>query len=837
MASPFRIFRKHQRILIAVLGLMAMIAFVFLSGPVLDTLLSGSARNPVRVETAAFGDLHLSEIDGLRTQRQVMLNFLARVKDTLSRTEGARGQSVWMVERFLGPEPLSEEAVVDTWLYAKQAERLGVVITNDAINAFIREITEDRITKHQLGQMVAGMRVNQRAFFEVLRHELLAMRLQMMFETSLRGATPGQRWDYYTRLKRQARVEVLPVPVASFTDEIETPDESTLRAFFEAHKDDFPYPSSPEPGFHQPHRVALRYLMGDPEAYAASDVISEEEVRQYYEENKAEFDRFRKNLEQAQDPAGATEQPPAETVPTEPAGEAEPAAREPAQAEQPHPEPASAEPPSDDAPAETDTNTQAADEVEATESEPAEAEPTEAEVSEGDDAEPEADQSSSRAATGPFRLAAFEQEQPEAETTDEEAAVVDVPAEEQGEPAVVDVPADEVPAEKQPVAEQPAEGPSEQPTEKAAEQPTEQPAEEPTEPSEVEPASDAEEAAEPAGPELPTSEPSAEEAAPADAPAQPPKDPLEGPLGDLVRQRLARQKIIEAFAEIEKAVAEYRGKHLRYNIEKLENGKAEPPEPLDLEVLAAEHHLSLGETPLISQFESQDYPIGRSYVDAQTPFPEYAFDDGWPLFLPAQSFDLEGNHYLFWKVDETEERIPEFDDPGVREQVLHAWKMVQAREPARKRAEQLAQQAREADGSLEKVSTGEAAGPVEQPPEFTWLTRGNVPSMMSPGMRPRLSEVPGVEMPGDRFMQTVFDLAPGEIGVAMNEPETIAYVIRAVEFSPSTEVLWAQFEGDSFQSYADVAFREYGKTVRAWEDELKQRAGLKWVPLPEQAAE
>ena len=50
MASPFRVFRKHQKVLIATLGILAMVAFVFLV-PLMSLLGggrgSGGPVNPV----------------------------------------------------------------------------------------------------------------------------------------------------------------------------------------------------------------------------------------------------------------------------------------------------------------------------------------------------------------------------------------------------------------------------------------------------------------------------------------------------------------------------------------------------------------------------------------------------------------------------------------------------------------------------------------------------------------------------------------------------------------------------------------------------------------------
>ena len=59
-------------------------------------------------------------------------------------------------------------------------------------------------------------------------------------------------------------------------------------------------------------------------------------------------------------------------------------------------------------------------------------------------------------------------------------------------------------------------------------------------------------------------------------------------------------------------------------------------------------------------------------------------------------------------------------------------------------------------------------------------------------------------MVGEHFMKTVFGLEPGNVGVAFNAPETVVYVVRPSQFTPSYEVRWKLFEVDDFSKYASV---------------------------------
>ena len=192
--------------------------------------------------------------------------------------------------------------------------------------------------------------------------------------------------------------------------------------------------------------------------------------------------------------------------------------------------------------------------------------------------------------------------------------------------------------------------------------------------------------------------------------------------------------------------------------------------------------------------------------------------------------------YLSWKTEETKERTPKFTDEGVRQQVLRAWKMIEAREPALKAAQSLAAEASKANEPLKKLFADRPDLTAVTPRPFSWMTFGNVAYGSSPSAR--LGTVSEVDSAGEDFMKTVFSLQAGETGVAMNAPQTVAYVIRVTAFSPPQDALWKQFETEDFTKYASVADDDRRKIVRAWLQEIKTSAGFHWEAghKPEQRA-
>ena len=256
-----------------------------------------------------------------------------------------------------------------------------------------------------------------------------------------------------------------------------------------------------------------------------------------------------------------------------------------------------------------------------------------------------------------------------------------------------------------------------------------------------------------------------------------------------------------------------------------DKGSDAPPRP-KLAEMAGKANLEFVETPFVDMSQVVQLPIGSSTIDGSTYFVRAVFqDNGYPEFRPGVSEDVQGNQYLFWIVGEKPERVPEFDDEGIREEVLKAWKMIEARKLAEKEAESLIEKAKKAGKSLKDEFGGKPGIDVLEPPAFTWLTLGMAPSM---SMRPRFDDVKGVEMPGRDFMKAVFSLAPGQFGVAMNNPETVAYAVEMIKTEPPSRNLWEDFRDDDFSKYVSVAYQDQFERISTWRKDLEEEAGLKW---------
>ena len=777
MANPFRVFRRHQRVLIASLGLMAMISFVFL--PQCGTGGGGDVamRDTDVVTSTRYGNLRESQIQRLQRDRTLVLNFLRHGKELAARSlpaASANDYRAYMLMRmpdFLGEA--TEENVVNTWLLAQRGAELGVVMGDDAVINFVKQQTEDRLGDQQVRDVLRQLGSSDIQLLEAIRRELVAQQVLQMHWTSLAAATPAQRYDAFCRLNRQASVELAALSVDKFLGQVPDPSEQAVAELFAKHKDQLPQSGSPEPAFREPYRATIEYIRADLDKFVDAKAVTDAEIEKYYNENK---DNYRQPELPTLDEKKASEP---EKKPAEP--EKKPAAPEkktaaPAKAEA-KPDVKTAEPKKEAAP-------------EAKKTEPAPAkkadEPKAEKKADEKKAPPAGDKKTSAAGSAsPFRLASYAEEKP-AKPADAK------PAEAKPAAAKPAAPAAAKPAEAKPVAEKPA----------AAK------------PADAKPAAQG-------GPSLEMPKLSQPAAPP--APKYLPLEKVKEEIRGLVARRSATKKMQAALEPL-------RDELKREAVKAARNAKgdalAAEYAKVDVKALAARAKLELARWELISAREVEASELGQATVQGNQPFMQYAFaSEG--LGRVAMAEDLRGNKYLFWKVNEKKEHVPALTDAGVRDKVVLAWKRIQARQLAAKEAQRLAELARTAKKPLKEALQGVAGVAVTQPRPFSWMTMG-MPTSMYQAPMPQLSDVEGVSMPGMDFMRVVFGLKPGEVGVATNHPQTTTYVVRMDSSAPDEKVLWEKFTNEDFHRYAGVLRFEQQDLFASWAKELRDYAGFKW---------
>ncbi|NQT38098.1 MAG: hypothetical protein HQ581_11445, partial [Planctomycetes bacterium] len=334
MASPFKVFRKHQKAWLAVLGISTMFAFIVLPN-VMQNMGGRGPRTDLAVITSKYGDLTGRELQSLRLRNRHLGEFLISlrkaVQDSMPDTENSvdlpglyedwrngvniagRAEKVdletlfkyWSVAdpmiRGASDGGASEEITVDIWLRAHRAEELGLVVSDQMVFDFLGGFTAGRVQPDVIERLHKKAELSESQLFEAIRSQLLADKLQQMFLTTLGPITPAQRWDYYRRLHRIVTAEVTAIPVNDFVDEVngwsdeELEDfcsqrQDELAEFFARHKYQIDNPHRPEPGFKQPHRIDVEYVVArheDFEPYVDVDkfdrsTLSDDEKFQHY---------------------------------------------------------------------------------------------------------------------------------------------------------------------------------------------------------------------------------------------------------------------------------------------------------------------------------------------------------------------------------------------------------------------------------------------------------------------------------------------------------------------------------------------------------------------------
>ncbi|MGI9454307.1 MAG: hypothetical protein ACR2NE_07070 [Pirellulales bacterium] len=287
MAGSFNFFRKYQRSMLVAVAVLAMLAF-FVLPPFLQMGAGSSSADPVVVSWKG-GAVREDQLERAVALRTLANRFLMQAAATAGRDPSR-----------LPAFPEGEELIVREMLLAKEAEEIGLTVSNTAINEFIAAWTNNMVRQDQLDGIIAGLRYGRTPvlaadLFESLRTALVARNTLLLFQTGFSGDPPGWRWDFYKRLEQSATIKAFPVEVENLATSIEAPSESELRAYFEKFKNNLPSARSPNPGFKEPHRVRYSSLMADQKKFEdeAEKTITEEDVKEFYETNKES--RFRQS--------------------------------------------------------------------------------------------------------------------------------------------------------------------------------------------------------------------------------------------------------------------------------------------------------------------------------------------------------------------------------------------------------------------------------------------------------------------------------------------------------------------------------------------------------------
>jgi hypothetical protein len=778
MASPFRAFRKYQKSLLAVAGVLLM--FVFVLGDPLSQYMrrnsGGATGGRLNAEDVAVhwksGSLTNAQLASM-VQRRAIVNGFVREVEVIGRKAAfdAGGQpGPLTVEMLQGPERWQEgveQDVARVRIFADAARAAGMNVSDENLSDYLQKLGRGFVSVDQIRDILGHIQVNgHRAatdyVLDALREELLARNYLAGYMFAFDAVMPEQRWADWLQVNDKVVVEAAAIPAESFVVDVAEPSDAELTAFYEKFKNDTPHidrmgeqefpPRTP--GFKVPRKIDLQYIRADYDQLLAKaeNQVKDEDVEKYYEAHKDPmFIRADSAFSEStkSDKPAATESQAAENKATEkPAADTEPAT----------PSKDSGDKGAADAgstPAST-SGAKGANDAKPTQPAPSKAKPAKNKQS---STEPAARQSV-------FRLTAFaDDNSTNQKSTGPEPAVATGGPDAAGPTEAI----------QSPIA-------GEQPKKAVQFQPLEE-------------------------------------------------------VRDEIRRQLAQDQVVQQLdtlmGKLEGDLNALYRPYFSAAAEAEVTGKDRPQPPAgltDLSKLAMDNGLDASKVGPVSQLELRDTPLGKTAKkdDQTTPLVIALFASGSELYQPNVSFDIDNNQFLSVKTGDTPAHVPPLAE--IRDEVVRAWKLQKAADLALKHAQDLAKQAQTAGKSLEDALADDKKVKITKTDPFAWLTPGSVSRDTQQLQSFRLGQPEGIVAAGPELLEKVFSLGEGEVGAALNHDHSIAYVLKVAEHQDTPAELRQTFLSEADQWYGAPAWARAhsGQVVSDVMTDMYSAAGIDW---------
>ena len=271
---PFAVFRQHQRKLLAVFAILAMIGFV-LSDTLPRWINSGGVNNRDYVVADLFDrQVRRSDLQAMDLERQRANRFMAY----LGFNPGYFGGS-------------TQAELLDAMILKKEADRLEIPETSAFARRWLDQLTNSGITA-AIFESILGRFDSTVSGEELLISLAGQIRMQLARqEVAVPIVTPLDVYKNYRDQTERAAFKVVPFLVDSFVGQVGEPSDADVQALYDQGKDLQPDPTRVAPGFKVPRKVKVEFVSID-----AADVsrkiaekLPEAEVAAYYEGRKKEF--------------------------------------------------------------------------------------------------------------------------------------------------------------------------------------------------------------------------------------------------------------------------------------------------------------------------------------------------------------------------------------------------------------------------------------------------------------------------------------------------------------------------------------------------------------------
>ena len=290
MASPFQLFRRHQKVLMVVLTGLAMFAFIVMDalsrmedstaflpmvtaiigaaafwfigqqsekgssftlvgaafGAALGFILVFNRPGPPGIETS-IGTLSDRQIQEMRQERALANQFIG---GAVRERKNQGGEQFF----FGGTSP---GEILQRFLLLDKADKLNVQVSDAYVTDYILEASDKGLSNEEFKKLRSSLNLGKADVYRILGTELRVRIVQQMLRPKT-VVLPQQRWDNFKKFEVAHSIDAIEIPVEAFEDGVKSPGKTELQALFEEFKG--VYPTLENPGFRQPERVQLAWL-------------------------------------------------------------------------------------------------------------------------------------------------------------------------------------------------------------------------------------------------------------------------------------------------------------------------------------------------------------------------------------------------------------------------------------------------------------------------------------------------------------------------------------------------------------------------------------------------
>src|SRR5579864_2032506 len=279
---PFAVFRRHQRKLLAIFAILAMVGFVLSDSLPAIIRSSGFTQKGDTLITELYGKpVYRSNLDRLNQERRLANAFMAN-----------------LMMRFTGfsqPQIFGDTdtaALVDAYILQHEADALGLPAGSDLAREWLRQITGGQMDANLFEGLLAPFRhqnVTGEFMLEVLAGQIRLSQVRML--PGQPDVTPLDVYEAYRDRYERVSARAVGFPADDYVSQVKEPSDAELKAYYDRYKNLLPDPHRDTPGFKIPRMVQVEYVVVDSEAIARDlrEKLTEKELRDYYETRKSEF--------------------------------------------------------------------------------------------------------------------------------------------------------------------------------------------------------------------------------------------------------------------------------------------------------------------------------------------------------------------------------------------------------------------------------------------------------------------------------------------------------------------------------------------------------------------